>query len=1397
MTHDPCLSVEHISALKARLILQKVLEISSPDDLISNFHDLHNSLLAQKGLDKSRTLAVDTLTIVILRLSQFGRFHPEKSLAEIDSHDLTTLFRFVCDFLQTGTGAFSNAVTALLGRILPFLKIWSSQIQQLVELWIEIVMDLPYTLKNLYTLLESISKEFSFAAQYVLQKFPDFLSQCINIFWSNALSNSASKAFVSIHSSTRDQFDSVESWIGSWSIHVMNGLENPGLRSNVVSHLLSILLKTTPEAFNAFVKSCLNYNDSDEWIDVLLGVLKVGQSIAVAQDPVENGTLAVETLTRFLTHQNETYRLNSLGLIASIIRSTSPTPKYVTDVLVDQCVLDIFFKECGSAESRSAVSSILRRSVITLKEALAHFSKKRKNSPDFEENVKVTFSTLQRIFDYSVSRILPDSTYSELSLSFDMLQVFVDQEFDGILRSSGKKKPSTNPTRVFDIFTAKTVQILLRFTTNNYEDIRGKAAALLLRCPPETLTEILATSSPEVLENSLDLLHSVKGRKSDGGAELFLTLAKFHQKNGNFDSYFDIINRLLFAMNDTIAAGNSPHGHFTALALIFESTNTSVFMAQKDYFSSTFASLMHTTNVMWDILKPKMRAAPSELDEAYDSISWRVVREGTALLSTILEINSKQKWVFFDHTTFLKSCDLIMDQLTNVTHRGAFSAVFPTYVRACEICFQTPQLSDVPRQWLETNLRLVETKTQYISRRSAGLPYLITGAVNAASSSHKLEEFMQYTFQELLRIASVDYVPNADEKMDLPQVHAFNCMKHIFSDSALSHGVHPHVNGALQLSLKNLTNPTWAIKNAAVMLFTSLQGRLFGSNKLGDILPCVSASLFFNKYPGVESILYDNLLLSVQGSKTVNSILPVLAVLSRLESFSASDETLAKFVVLLEEQFLSHKLWKVREMTAQLMASLVHPSRLIGQCRSILESVPTLNSRNAIHGRLHCVLEMVKKFHTKFTETDLDEDFVQSVCSGFSSMVSAQFYTWPILQTYLEIINLIHGGKLPQSTVNLLGNLMIERLENIPSFADGSRQLFLSSVATTLLCNYLHTEEFENLNDLSLLLLQSPDTFEVQLACIKFWQLNYIAMDLTEICTQLHEIINDPQGWAHVKASAIELLGAIELNLLIQPETILVVQDSWSDQMKASSLVPYGAYLSNVSDEVEVEKFISTLSKYLYNAQTEEIRMAAVSAAGVFSRSDVKNEHTAEAVFFLFKALFDDCLEIRTKAASALCVKLDIPLNRNPVFVAHKFVPAFIGIYSIPICSQILYQEISIKNNLEDLKLQLLSKLFDIDRTNMYCSEVQYQEAILEGIGILQGPMLAGPFTHIESNLCEEIDLLIKFIKENEKMLKTWTFEGHLDMAIRKVKMWGPIADRVKTTLEELEQQLKIVGYIF
>ena len=86
------------------------------------------------------------------------------------------------------------------------------------------------------------------------------------------------------------------------------------------------------------------------------------------------------------------------------------------------------------------------------------------------------------------------------------------------------------------------------------------------------------------------------------------------------------------------------------------------------------------------------------------------------------------------------------------------------------------------------------------TRRSAGIPSLMTGILSAHSKSPALDDVMS----RLKTLARLPIVLTTKDETNLPQVHALNCLKEIFKSSTLGKRCEGYIVDCLQIAAESL-----------------------------------------------------------------------------------------------------------------------------------------------------------------------------------------------------------------------------------------------------------------------------------------------------------------------------------------------------------------------------------------------------------------------------------------------------------------------------------------------------------------------------------------------------------------------------------------------------------------
>ncbi len=100
-------------------------------------------------------------------------------------------------------------------------------------------------------------------------------------------------------------------------------------------------------------------------------------------------------------------------------------------------------------------------------------------------------------------------------------------------------------------------------------------------------------------------------------------------------------------------------------------------------------------------------------------------------------------------------------------------------------------------------LASIQQNAMALTRRSAGIPSMITGILEAFPTG----DFFTRVILDLQVISKEPVRTTSGEKeVRLPQVHALNCLKDIFTDTRLGPGTEPQVAETLDIAASCIEN---------------------------------------------------------------------------------------------------------------------------------------------------------------------------------------------------------------------------------------------------------------------------------------------------------------------------------------------------------------------------------------------------------------------------------------------------------------------------------------------------------------------------------------------------------------------------------------------------------------
>lgn len=237
----------------------------------------------------------------------------------------------------------------------------------------------------------------------------------------------------------------------------------------------------------------------------------------------------------------------------------------------------------------------------------------------------------------------------------------------------------------------------------------------------------------------------------------------------------------------------------------------------------------------------------------------------------------------------------------------------------------------------------------------------MTGILSANASNPSFEEVME----KLMEISSMEALVRETDGSNLPQVHAFNCLKDIFRNSLLTsigNKSESYLPQCLELAANGLRSEVWAIRNCALILLRSLIDCLFGSGESKTMIEAgwdgKANRIAYHRYPTLSKVLVNLLksghqMMSITGLNTAGaeSVFPALDIVRRAGPPDALREELQIYIAA----YLASPVWHVREMAARTLCSCLLHDKWFVVLKDLLHKAledDTKNSQNRVHGIL-------------------------------------------------------------------------------------------------------------------------------------------------------------------------------------------------------------------------------------------------------------------------------------------------------------------------------------------------------------------------------------------------------------------------------------------------------------
>lgn len=300
----------------------------------------------------------------------------------------------------------------------------------------------------------------------------------------------------------------------------------------------------------------------------------------------------------------------------------------------------------------------------------------------------------------------------------------------------------------------------------------------------------------------------------------------------------------------------------------------------------------------------------------------------------------------------------------------------------------------------------------------------MTGILSADASNPSFEQAML----KLMEIASVEARTSETDGSNLPQVHAFNCMKDIFKSSYLTaagNKAEKYLPDCLELAANGLKSELWAIRNCALILLRSLLDCLFGSHESKATMESgwdgKANRISFHKYPTLPKVLLTLLKAGHQmmapnaiGSAAAESVFPALDIVRRAGPPDMLRGELEEHIA----KYLASPVWHVREIAARTLCScLLHDKWLDALLQIARASVETEvgNAQNCVHGVLLTMKYTIERLNEVMRDRlqgDIPklEQFLKEYWGQIKSLPSPE-----VAAAYMEVINMVRALPNPEA----------------------------------------------------------------------------------------------------------------------------------------------------------------------------------------------------------------------------------------------------------------------------------------------------------------------------------------------------------------------------------------------
>ncbi|KAG0142771.1 hypothetical protein CROQUDRAFT_81774 [Cronartium quercuum f. sp. fusiforme G11] len=742
------------------------------------------------------------------------------------------------------------------------------------------------------------------------------------------------------------------------------------------------------------------------------------------------------------------------------------------------------------------------------------------------------------------------------------------------------------------------------------------------------------------------------------------------------------------------------------------------------------------------------------------SACWRSMKEASALLTEVTKVATGDLRGSGQTRTSLLSLKEISEigglfetWLLEIRHRGAFGAIHASYSKLVACLCSLPRSSTyarLPASWLKAHITAITYRKLSFTRRSAGLPYCILSTCQALSSFDPDE-----VRDGISRI--LDVSTNANTPIE-SKIHCLNTLKILHTDSMISSKVISlFIERSYDLAIQSFVSPDWRIRNGALILFSGLTNRVFGSRALGldrtHMLLCKRESVtdFFFRLPLLHQILLGELKRSIEGglhsSTHADLQSPLFTVLSLLSLLQNPDSCpAANDFIALVEQGLGSRVSKIRSISADAMTGLVPVDQIPTRICSLLTGRTATVDFNQVHGQLLQVLRLIE---VPISLDDVQKNTVSAALHQSSASFLSTKQPYMCRLVYLQIIERLDS----RFSIKMSVSKVCKELSRPMLFASiGAPEPGTNSFQTALVDYHLKRAT----DPILVSEVLSKGSVPMKIAALHFI-LNHVEnfsdiADDTAVKDLILKLCRNNALSVTIRLPALEVLGRGIINISSSDWNVPKIIDAYDNtrvplmQNMLLIIMARGIVNKSKTDRRDgnlaawQEAFLNKVNSASTEEQSIDTRLSAAKALSTFSPAycSLSPRQSIQFLDAAITLLQDDDEDVRAVVIECIGAMTDlsdgfpkVPLATLDILLhkAHKISPS----YTI----QRIFHTASLKADVEEL-LRPSRLIFATERLNLYRDDLAELDILqhltkVDTVSLLQDPPAPAPANVVDS----------------------------------------------------------------